>query len=119
MSEKIVIRLLTAGRQLLGWTAVSAEKRGDGHLWVDAPVQVGVEVEGRATQVSLHWADLNLEWVRALAPHVVHPGQIVCVHPGGVLITVGRMASGLPPVTVRSAVQIAPPTGGVGARSDP
>lgn len=117
MSEKIVLRVLTAGRQLLGWTEAYAEKRGDGKLWVDAPIHVGIEAEGRAAQLSLHWADLNLEWVRLMVPQAVQPGQIVCVHEGGVLITVGKMASGLPPVTVRASVQIAPPVGGLGAVS--
>jgi hypothetical protein len=119
MVTKLVIRLLDANGLLLGWKAVMALARGDGQLWAQEPVRVPIELSGWVTQVSTHWADVNVESRVALPePIAVQAGKATVDLGIGVLLVVGPMPGELPPVTVRDEIVVAPPIGslaGVGA----
>ncbi len=116
MTTKVVVRLLTADQILLGWAEVQALARGDGQLWCQAPVLVGIEAAGALTWLSVHWADVNVETRTACDGRAVHPGQIVTVFPhASPILCVGPMPGYLPPVTVHGPVALAVPLGQMGA----
>jgi hypothetical protein len=114
MTTKIVVRLLDADNELLGWAEHAAHARGDGKLWSQAPVTIMVERDGVPVCVSLHWADLNVE-SRIPCPSVrVSVGQTVTIFAAQVpMLTLGEPPKGLPAVTVGSVV-VGVPTGGLG-----
>jgi hypothetical protein len=116
---RLVIRLLGAGNQLLGWTEIDAEARGDGRLWATAPVAVLVEEAGLTAEISAHWVDVNVEARSPVAPVQVQVGQPVTVIAAGPVFNVGPAAGGLPAVTVRRNVVITPLTGGLGLMASP
>ena len=59
---KLVIRVLNASGELMGWTEVQAEARGDGCLWTQtSPVSVLIEKAGLPMFQSIHWCDINVE----------------------------------------------------------
>lgn len=117
---KLVIRLLGDDGQLLGWCEHQAAVKGDGCLRANGPVMLTTDLSGRPDQVSVHWADVNVEtrvrypltggWVPAGRPLLLYPG-------GEVLIRCGPMAGGLPPTTTKAPVAVQPLTGALGAVS--
>ncbi len=116
MTTKVVVRLLTADQVLLGWTEVQALARGDGQLWCQAPVVVGIEAAGALAWLSVHWADVNVETRTVCDGRAVAPGQIITVFPqAGPILLVGPMPGYLPPVTVHGPVSLAVPLGQIGA----
>lgn len=114
MTTKLVIRILDAGIRLLGWAEVQAEMRGDGCLTVDAPTLVPVDDSGVPAWLSVHWCDVNVETRSRIETSKVRTGDMFTVPGPWVAITVGAPAGGLPPVTVRSAIRVAVPTGVLG-----
>lgn len=115
---KLVIRLLDASGNLLGWVEHRALLRGDGMLRASGPVVIPIEAEGQPAQVSVHWCEVNVE-TRSSVDGAVPPvkiGDSLSVYGlNTVLIAVGPQANGLPPVTVRRRLEVAVPTGGLGA----
>lgn len=115
VSTKIVCRLLNAAHELIGWTTVYADARGDGQLWSPGAVSIVAERAGFVTTLSLHWCDLHVETRVPLSAAVV-AGQRVTVYADATpMLTVGPMPGPLPAVTVGS-VAVAVPVGAVGAR---
>ncbi len=117
MTTKLVVRLLNAAGDLLGSVVHHAAIKGDGCLRAAGPVVCGIAQSGFASEVSLHWADVNVE-VRVPSPAPsVQAGQIVPLFDAGaVLIQVGPMPGPLPPIVV-GAVAVSVPVGGLGSRS--
>lgn len=117
---RIIVRIMEVDDRLLGWTETLAEARGDGCLWPsNGPhCSVLIEASGWANQVSLHWADVNVE-LRRPAPATekrLEPGDIVTLTwADQPIFRVGEQANGLPPVTVRTPVRAEMQAGSLGA----
>lgn len=115
---KIVIRLLDPNNQLLGWEEIDAQMK-DGYLLYASHLSVPVDTEGELAFLSIHWADLNVEW-RTLAPSSerkrVFAGDKADLHfEGGRVAKVGDPpANPLPPTTSRGDVVIGIPVGRLG-----
>lgn len=106
---KLVCRFLDANNELLGWTEVQGQIPGDGKLWCQSLSFVPSR-DGFCATLSTHWCDLNVE-IRVPFGGPVSAGIPVVVSAGPfALITVGPMATGLPPVTVGS-VAVGVPVG--------
>jgi hypothetical protein len=103
MTAKIVIRLLTADNQLLGWCEHHARMRGDGGLRSDSVVRLAPTLAGTPVCVSMHWCDVNTEVRIPWTAGPVTVGSIVTLFaPDEMMIRVGEMTGRLPPVTVGS-----------------
>jgi len=114
MRSKFVIRLLDAAGELLGWQEVDALARGDGAMWAEYPVPILVDQGGLASVLSIHWADVNVEARRGVEPVQVQRGQSWLL-PAGVLLQVGPMPIGLPPVVTHGPTIIGIPVGALAA----
>lgn len=117
MTTKLVVRVLDAEGALLAWAPVWALAKGDGCLWVSETYQAAVETPGTPAFLSVHWADINIEIRQPFAGQPLAVGQLINLHWDGPVIIVGPAAGGLPPVTVRGAVQIGVPAGSLGAKT--
>lgn len=120
MTTKLVLRVLDAQGQLLGWTAVDAEARGDGTLRATRPVSVLMDAAGTPDTVSIHWADVNVEVrVPCQGGQPLAPGVWLVLHEyeREPMIRLGTPAGGLPPVTVKQSVAIGVPVSVVAASS--
>ena len=127
--EKFVLRLLSAGDELLAWAEVYASPKPQQQ--VDAsgnrrsascpyfpddglPTPLAIEVSGRATKVSIHWCDLDIARVMDLTePMDVTAGALAnfswLLTP--VWLVAGMHGVPLPAVTMRSPVELTVPTG--------
>jgi hypothetical protein len=117
MTTKLVLRLLDAAGELLGWAEVPGVMKGDGNLTVEQSVMVPVEAVGIAAQLSIHWCDVNVEERLSMFPQRVTPGCVVPISAPWVAMRIGPPAGGLPPVTVREPVSVGIPVGSLGARA--
>ena len=116
MLTKLVIRLLDADQVLLGWAEVEGHARGDGKIWVNAPTVLPITDPGKPKYVSVHWCDVNVEIRSEIADIAqVVVGDTITLPGEWAAITCGPAAGGLPPVTVRSNVEIGVPVGALGA----
>jgi len=103
MTTKIVLRLLDAENQLLGWSEHFAVARGDGKLWSQGTVTITAERAGDPVCVSLHWADVNVETRIPCPPAHVSAGRTIAIFaPHTPMVTLGIPPTNLPPVTVGS-----------------
>jgi hypothetical protein len=115
---KLVVRLLDPNSQLLGWTEVIGEARGDGKITVADPTIIHLDTKGIISTISVHWCDVNVE----VRPHFEpikqesNIGDTFSLQADWVAIDCGPAAGGLPPVTVRTPVKIEALTGALGAR---
>ncbi len=118
MTTRIIVRVLDAVGLLLGWTEQLAEARGDGALWaLTGSSLVPVELAGTPAQLSVHWADVNVEQRAPWSMVPVAVGQVITIDWHGPIFVVGAMPGALPPVTVRAPVRIDVPVGALGARA--
>lgn len=116
MTTKLVCRLLTVDHQLLGWCAHEATISGDGFLRASSPVTLFIEQAGAAHELSIHWADLNVETVVPLPREVKGGDTLVLFAPHAAMIQAGSPpAKRLPPVSVGVRVEVPVPVGIVGA----
>lgn len=113
MDTKLVIRLMDAEGELLGWTQVEGHARGDGIIWLEQMAQVPVDVKGVLAFMSVHWCDVNVEIRHAVELLEVTPENYYIV-PAGPMIKCGPAAGGLPPVTVRTPINLGVPAGTMG-----
>jgi hypothetical protein len=117
MTTKLVIRVMDAADTLLAWTEIQGEIRGDGCLRYAHPAMAWVECAGTPTQLSVHWADVNVEVRSAFAYKPVTMGDLIPLRwDDQPVLVVGPMPGPLPPVTVRAPIAIAVPVGVMGAR---
>lgn len=125
MTARFIVRLLDASSRLLAWAEVMAtakpqDRAGSCPFWPTVPTQFVIEHDGTPTQISVHWADLDVARVQAVDSGDVTAGQVVTlswVEP--VWLVPGMRDVPLPQVTVRAPVAIGVPTGGIGLRTGP
>jgi hypothetical protein len=127
MIASFVVRLVDADGALLSWTEVMAESRPQGRprstpFKAYAPSQFVIERDGVATDLVIHWHDLDLvRKTPMLEPVRVQVGQVFAFH----WIEPVWMVKGaesdirLEPVTVRRQVVVNPPPAVIGVRANP
>jgi hypothetical protein len=124
MIQRFVIRLLTADGDLLSWAEVHAQAKPQGRprstpFHAMGPSMFVIERDGLASQISVHWCDLDVARLFALqVPTPVSVGQVLRYDWFTMpvwMVEGSKVDVPLPSVTVRRAVQIAPPTGNLGA----
>jgi hypothetical protein len=122
MTARFIVRLLDSAGSLLSWAEVYAkakpqDRAGSCPFWATTATQFVIDDDGTASQVSVHWADLDVARVQALDPTQVKTGQVLTmswIEP--VWLVPGMRDVPLPNVTIRSPVRVGVPTGGLGAR---
>lgn len=125
MTARFIVRLLDAADRLLAWQEVYATAKPQDRpaascpFWPVVPTRFTIEVAGQATKISVHWPDLDVARVQALAePLDVQVGQealFTWIEP--VWLVGGSRDVPLPPVTVKAPVSVSVPTGGLAAVS--
>lgn len=119
MRQKFVVRLLDDAANLLGWAEVFASARPQGQrrscpFFSDQPTQFVIEQDGVASQITIHWCDLDLARSSPpLEPTPVQVGQVFTftwIEPVW-LVPAPEKDVPLPAVTMRQSVTLAPPTG--------
>lgn len=118
MTGRFIVRLLDAAGELLAWAEVYATARpqragGSCPFFADGPTTFVVTREGTATQISVHWPELDVARVQnMLQPQPVLAGQVATfgwIEP--VWLVPGMRDVPLPAVTVGTPVILAPPPG--------
>jgi hypothetical protein len=102
---------------MLGWCWHHAAARGDGLLRSTLPVVLDVDEPGEAHELSIHWADLNVE-TRVPFPklHVTRGQALTIFQPHAPMLQPGNPpAHRLPPVTTKNALEVTVPVGAMGA----
>jgi hypothetical protein len=121
--QRFIVRLLTAAGDLLSWAEVHAQAKPQGRPRSTPFVALGpstfvIERDGLASQLTVHWADLDVARATPLMQATpVQVGQVLrfdWIEPVW-MVEGSKVDVPLPSVTVRRAVQIAPPTGNLGA----
>ncbi len=125
MTARFIVRLLTADFTLLAWAEVLARPEPQGRprstpFRPITPTQFVIEQDGIATQLTVHWADLDVARVTPLMePVPVQVGQVVTftwIEP--VWMVQGSPTDfPMPAVTVRKPVAVSIPAGGLGVAS--
>ena len=122
MTVKFVVRLLDAAGGLLAWatvygTARPQDRAGSCPFFAPGPTSFVIEREGLASQISVHWCDLDVARKQVLIEEVpVSPGQVFSfawIEP--VWLVAGMRDVPLPAVTVRAPVEVAVPVGSLTA----
>jgi hypothetical protein len=122
--QRFIVRLLTAEGDLLSWTEVQAQAKPQGRprstpFHAIGPSMFVIERDGLASQISVHWCDLDVARLFALqTPTPVSVGQVLrydWVTMPVWMVEGSKVDVPLPPVTVRAKVTIAPPTGNLSA----
>lgn len=114
-STKLVLRVLDASGALLGAIIHQAAVKGDACLRASGPIIFRADVAGVATELSVHWPDVNIE-TRVPMTATVDPSVPVLLYPAGtILMRAGETPQGLPPITIRESVVAQPLTGALGA----
>lgn len=117
--EKFVVRLLDKEGALLSWAEVYAEPKPQERgascpLWPIGPTQFIIDQSGMASQITIHWCDLD---VARSAPPLLEPvkveaGQVFTftwIEP--LWLVAGMRDVPLPGVTMRASVTLSVPTG--------
>jgi hypothetical protein len=115
---KLVVRILGEQEELLGWAEVAGEARGDGKITVADKTFILIEQAGKAMYHSIHWCDVNVEIRSLVERQPVVVGDVLTIPGEWVAIVCGPAAGGLPPVTVRTPVEIGIPVGSLGAKGN-
>ena len=121
--DKFVVRLLDREAQLLAWAEVYAEPRPQERgascpYWPMGPTQFVVEQDGVATEITVHWCDLDVARRNTLLePMAVQAGQVMSfawMEP--IWLVPGMRDVPLPAVTIRQSVNVLVPTGSLLAK---
>lgn len=124
MVARFVIRLLSDDGSLLAWAEIAAQSEPQGRprstpFKALAPTEFVIEQDGVATQLAVHWPDLDVARLTPLlGPTPVQVGQLVrftWIEPVW-MVQGSTMHVPLPAVTVRAPVSVSVPTGGLGVR---
>lgn len=123
MTQKFVVRLLDAAGALLAWAEVHATAKPQARPAASCPfvsathTLFAIEQSGLASQISVHWCDLDVARVQAIVePVPVQAGQaftFAWIEP--VWLVAGMRNVPLPAVTVRAPVSVLVPVGAMGA----
>jgi hypothetical protein len=123
MLAEFTVRLLTADGALLGWTTVMAESKPQGRpkstpFKALGPSLFDVEQDGMASQLAIHWHDLDVARLTPLMnPCEVKAGQQVrfdWIEPVW-MVKGSEQPVPLPTITVRKRVVVNPPPAAMGA----
>jgi hypothetical protein len=123
MRARFIVRLLDAAGDLLSWCEVYAVAKPQGRprstpFVALAPSTFVIERDGLASQLSVHWADIDVARLTPLMGETpVQMGQVLrfdWIEPVW-MIEGSKVDVPLPPVTVRAQVKIQPPTGALAA----
>jgi hypothetical protein len=116
MFHKLVLRLLTADNEILGWVEHEAVARGDGCLRATAPVIIIADAPGAPAHLSVHWCELNVE-TRYPTPDAIVKARDVCpiFAPGDAIVKLDAPPVGLPAVSTKGHVSLGIPVGAIGA----
>ena len=87
---------------------LEAEARGDGCLWCPSETVVRFTGSGHASILSVHLADLHLEYRATLDVRAAVGGGVTLPSP---LVRLGTPPTSLPPVTVGEPIAVALPVG--------
>jgi hypothetical protein len=119
LTSKLVMRLYDANGALLGWCQHEAAVKGDGLLRAAALVALSIDEPGVPHELSIHWADLNVETRVPMPPNVpmVPRGHLLALfQPNQMMAHVGQPpATRLTPVSTKSSVNVGIPAGTLGA----
>lgn len=109
MEMMFVVRLLDAKRNVLAWTKIPAETRGDGGLWAKQEFVAEADVTGTGVAMCFHQPDVHVYDTRPLtSPVPAEAGKVVTVRIMSVpMIHIQSEALPLPGVTLRSNVTVA------------
>ena len=101
---------------MLGWCEHYAKLSGDGYLRASSPVVLDVDESGDPTEVSVHWADVNVETRSPFPPmRVSRTMKLVIFQVNAPMVHAGNPPERrLPPVTTKS-VSVDVPVGMLGA----
>lgn len=122
MTARFIVRLVDESGALLSWAEVQAEAKPQGRprstpLMAVCPTQFVIERDGVATQLVIHWADMDVvRATRLMEPTPVQVGQ-VATHAWLEPVWMVKGAETdipLAPVTVRGPVRVSVPPGGFG-----
>lgn len=122
MTQRFIVRVLDAAGALLSWAEVCAtakpqERGASCPFWPTSPTSFVVTQAGMATEVTIHWADLDVARRQAiLEPVHVDVGQVFAfawLEP--VWLVPGMRDVPLPAVTVGHPVAVHVPVGSMGA----
>jgi hypothetical protein len=126
MTQKFVVRLLTSEGDLLSWAEVQAQAKPQGRprstpFHAIGPSMFVIEQDGIATQMSVHWCDLDVARVFAL-PEPVPVSALQVLRYDWFTMPVWMVEGSkvdvpLPAVTVRGPVKVSPPAAAMGAVS--
>lgn len=122
MRAQFVVRLLGEEDELLAWARVEAEARpqdraGSCPFWPVTATKFGIERDGMAVKLVVHWADLDVARQTALPGARVSVGQVfdfTWIEP--VWLVPGTRGVPLPSVTERAPVVVGVPTARLGVR---
>ena len=125
MTATFIVRLVDAEGQLLAWAEVPAESRPQGRprstpFMALAPSMFAIEQAGIATDLIIHWADLDVVRKTPLMEATpVTVGQVFRFHwiEPVWMVEGSKTMLPLPAVTVRAPVAIAVPVGVMVART--
>lgn len=119
MTARFIVRLLTAEGDLLAWSEVHAQAKPQGRprstpFTALGPTTFVIERDGLATQLAVHWADLDVARLTPLMQATeVRLGQVLrfdWIEPVW-MVEGSKVDVPLPAVTVRAPVALLPPTG--------
>ena len=101
------VRLIDVNSQVLGWTRLPAETRGDGCLWAKHHFVFEADRDGIGTEMAIHEPDLNVwTFVPLPQPLEVTAGKVFTIRLEKPLLQFGSSARPLPGVTVRTNVVV-------------
>jgi hypothetical protein len=117
--QKFVLRLLDHAGELLAWSTISAipapqDRAASCPFWsIDGrTTRVAIEKSGRATEISVHWCELDVARRSDIEEVDVEAGQVfdfTWLQP--VWLVAGTRDVPLPAVTVRATVIVNIPSG--------
>lgn len=109
MMYRFVVRLLDSGRQVLAWNQMFGEAKGDGAIRAIQDFVAEAQAFGTATDLCVHWVDVNVHLTSPLPqPVVCEVGKVITVPLRGVaLFTMAGDTRELPAVTLTQSVQVA------------
>lgn len=108
-----VVRLLNAKREVLAWTKIPAQTKGDGGLWAMQQFVAEAEVTDVGVAMCFHWPDVHVYQTRPLpSPVPVEVGKVVTVRiMDAPMLHIRSEPLPLPGVTIRSNITVMPGTG--------
>jgi len=105
-----IVRLLNKDREVLAWTKLVGESRGDGSIWPTQHFVAEADTDGDGTDLCFHWPEVNVHLTVPLEqPIGASKGKVVEIALRQPMLTIISDPRPLPAVTVRSSVQIGVP----------